>query len=167
MSTLSVSLLNPMKTVSYGIAKSAVLTSLFIIAPMVYMFAVLLFCIYGIKTINVSNLEYDIQSYRNILLTPIYVIASITWVSGFMALVSMHLKLQWVLKMSSYVYAAISYWCILNIIIFVFTAWSYLTLATIGHIFLWSSIVSLIWLLSSSVMKVYGEEMLLAIYDMV
>lgn len=31
--------------------------------------------------------------------------------------------------------------------------------ATIGHIFLWASIVALIWLFSAAVMNVYGEEM--------
>ena len=159
MSSLSVSLLNPINTINHLVAKSAALTSLIILGPMVAMFAVALFCEYGIKTINVNNSDYDIQLYRNILLTPVYVIGSITWISGFLALIAMRLKLQLILKLCSYVYAAIGYWCILNIIILIFTAWSYLTLATIGHIFLWSSLVTIIWLLSASVMKAYGEEM--------
>ena len=163
MSSLSVSLLNP----TNGVAKSALFTSLIILAPMIAMFAVLIFCEYGISTINVNNFEYDIQTYRHILLTPIYVIASITWISGFAALVSMRLKLQPILKLCSFVYAAIGYWCILNIIILIFTAWAYLSMATIGHIFLWSSLVTIVWLFSASVMKAYGEEMNLAVYDMV
>jgi len=165
MSTLNVSLLNPTNVV----AKSAILTSLIILAPMVAMFGVTLFCEYGIETINVNNFEYDIQTYRHILLTPVYVIASITWISGFAALISMRLKLQAILKLCSFVYAAIGYWCILNIIILVFTAWAYLTVATIGHIFLWSSLVTIIWLLSASVMKAYGEEMITgqSIHEMV
>jgi len=163
MSSLSVSLLNPTTVV----AKSAFFTSLIILAPMIAMFAVLLFCEYGISTININNFEYDIQTYRHILLTPIYVIASITWISGFAALVSMRLKLQPILKLCSFVYAAIGYWCILNIIILVFTAWTYLTLNTIGHIFAWSSVVTIVWLLSSSIMKAYGEDMNLAVNEMV
>ena len=163
MSSLSVSLLNPTTVV----AKSAFFTSLIILAPMIAMFAVLLFCEYGISTININNFEYDIQTYRHILLTPIYVIASITWISGFAALVSMRLKLQTILKLCSFVYAAIGYWCILNIIILVFTAWTYLTLNTIGHIFAWSSVVTIVWLLSSSIMKAYGEDMNLAVNEMV
>ena len=163
----SVSLLNPLTAVSHGVAKSSFFTSLIILAPMVAMFAVLLFCEYGIETINVNNSEYYIQSYRHILLTPVYVIASITWISGFAALISMRLKLQPILKMCSFVYAAIGYWCILNIIILIFTAWTYLTMATIGHIFLWASVVTIIWFFSASIMKAYGEEMNLAVYDMV
>jgi hypothetical protein len=163
MSTLSVSLLNPTNIV----AKSAALTSLIILAPMVAMFALLLFCEYGIKTINVNNNEYDIQTFRHILLTPIYIIGSITWISGFAALIAMRLKLQQILRMSSYVYAAIGYWCILNIIILVFTSWSYLNTGTIGHIFLWASLVTIIWLLSASVMNAYAEEISLVVYEMV
>lgn len=169
MSTLSVSLLNPINTVNHLVAKSAALTSLIILGPMVAMLAVALFCEYGIKTINVNNSDYDIQLYRNILLTPIYVIGSITWISGFLALIAMRLKLQPILKLCSYVYAGIGYWCILNIIILVFTSWSYLNTATIGHIFLWASLVSIIWLASASVMNAYGEEMITgqSIYEMV
>jgi hypothetical protein len=163
MSTLSVSLLNPTNIV----AKSAALTSLIILAPMVAMFALLLFCEYGIKTINVNNNEYDIQTFRHILLTPIYIIGSITWISGFAALIAMRLKLQQILRMSSYVYAASGYWCILNIIILVFTSWSYLNTGTIGHIFLWASLVTIIWLLSASVMNAYAEEISLVVYEMV
>jgi len=159
MTSLSESLLNPLRTVTHGVAKSAALTSLIILAPMIAMFAITLFCQYGIDTINVNNFEYDIQIYRHILLTPIYVIASITWISGFLALIAMRLKLQTILKLCSFVYSAIGYWCILNIIILIFTAWAYLTLATIGHIFLWSSLVTIVWLLSASIMKAYGEEM--------
>jgi len=159
MTSLSVSLLNPMNTVNNLVAKSAALTSLIIMGPMVAMFAVALFCEYGIKTINVNNSDYDIQLYRNILLTPIYVIGSITWISGFAALIAMRLKLQRILKLSSYVYAAIGYWCILNIIILIFTSWSYLNTATIGHIFLWASLVTIIWLASASVMYAYADEM--------
>jgi len=163
MSTLSVSLLNPRNIV----AKSAALTSLIILAPMVAMFALVLFCEYGIKTINVNNNDYDIQTFRHILLTPIYIIGSITWISGFAALIALRLKLQRILRLSSYIYAAIGYWCILNIIILVFTSWSYLNTGTIGHIFLWASLVTIIWLLSSSVMYAYADEMSLAVYDMV
>jgi hypothetical protein len=167
MSTLSVSLLNPLTRVNDIVAKSTFFTSLVILVPMIAVFALLLFCEYGIKTINLNNNDYDVQEYRHILLTPVYVIASITWISGFAGLISTRLKLQTILKICSYVYAAIGYWCILNIIILIFTAWSYLTISTICHIFLWSSLVTLFWLLSSSVMKAYAEEMSLAVYDMV
>jgi hypothetical protein len=165
MSTFSVSLLNPTNIVK----KSAALTSLIILAPMVSMFAVTLFCEYGIKTINVNNNDYEIKEYRDILLIPIYVIGSITWISGFAALIAMRLKLQRILRLSSYIYAAIGYWCILNIIILVFTSWSYLNTGTIGHIFLWASLVTIIWLLSSSVMYAYADEMsaMESIYEMV
>jgi len=155
MSTFSVSLLNPTNIV----AKSTALTSLIILAPMVSMFAVLIFCEYGIKTINVNNSDYDIQLYRHILLTPIYIIASITWISGFAALIALRLKLQQILRLSSYIYAAIGYWCILNIIILVFTSWSYLNTGTIGHIFLWGSLITITWLASASVMYAYADEM--------
>jgi len=167
MSDLTVSLLNPMKTVSHGVAKSVILTSLIILTPMVAMFTIALFCEYSISTIIVNNTEYSIQEYRHILLSPIYVIASITWISGFIALVAIRFKVQSFIKICSYVYTAIGYWCILNIIILVFTAWSYLTSATIGHIFLWASPVALIWLFSAAVMNAYAEDMSIAINEMV
>ena len=152
-------LTNPVRNMTHVVAKSGLLTCILTLTPMIAMFVLLLFCEYGISTITVNDYEYAIQAYRNILLYPIYVIASLTWIAGFAALVAMRLNLQFVLRLASFVYAAIGYWCILNILILVFTAWSYLTAATIGHIFLWTSPVALIWLFSAAVINAYGEEM--------
>ena len=162
MSTLSVSLLNPIKT----IAKSPLITIILILAPMVSMFAITLFCMYGISTITINEYEYTIQAYRNILLSPIYVITALTWIAGFAGLVAVYFKLKSILRLSSYIYAAIAYWAIINILILIFTAWSYMTISTIGHIFLWSSLTTVIWLYSSAVMNVYGED-ISSTYDIV
>ena len=150
---------NPVRSMTHFVAKSGILTCILTLTPMIAMFVILLFCEYDINTITVNDYEYAIQDYRNILLYPIYVIASLTWIAGLASLVAMRLKVHFVLRLASFVYAAIGYWCILNILIVVFTAWSYLTAATIGHIFLWASIVALIWLFSAAVMNAYGEEM--------
>ena len=163
---LSTSLLdtltNPIKSITHLAAKSSILTALLTLAPMVAMFIITLFFQYNTTTFNVDD-----SSYRTILLSPIYVIASITWIAGFAALIAMRCKIQYVLRICSFVYAAIAYWCIINILILVFTAWSYLEIAAIGHIFVWSSLVTCIWLLSSSVMNTYGEDMSLVLHEMV
>ena len=150
---------NPVRNMTYVIAKSGLLTCILTLTPMIAMFVVLLFCEYGITTITVNDSEYSIQAYRSILIYPIYVIASLTWIAGLASLVAMRLKLNFVMRLASFVYAAIGYWCILNILIVVFTALSYLKAATIGHIFLWASPLALLWLFSAAVMNAYGEEM--------
>jgi len=137
------------------LGKSKLLTALFTIIPMVFMFIVLLYLEYGVQNFYFQNIQYSIQEFRPVLVYPIILITSLTLIDGSISLVSIYYGFYNMIRMCSFVYSAIAYWIIINTLIVAFCTWEYLNHSVIGYIFLWSSIASCVWLFSSAVMNAH------------
>ena len=140
------------------LGKSKVITALFTIIPMVFMFIVLLYLEYGVQNFYFQGIQYDFQEFRPLLLYPVVLITGLTTVSGTVSLVSIYYGFHNIITICSYVYSAIAYWLIINTLIITFCTWDYLNHDVIGYAFLWSSIASFIWLFSSAVMNAYSKN---------
>ena len=135
--------------------KSKLLTALFTLVPMVFMFTILLYFEYQIQDFYFQGIMYNFQDFRSLLLNPVILITSLTLISGSLALISIRYGFHSIIELCSYIYSAIAYWLIINTLIIVFCTWDYLNHSVIGYSFLWSSIASFIWLFSSAIMSAH------------
>jgi len=140
------------------LAKSKLLTAFFTLIPMVFMLTILLYIEYQIQTFYFQGVIYNFQPYRPILLYPVILITSLTFISGSISLICIYYGFQQIIKLCSYVYSAIAYWLIINTLIIGFCTWEYLNHSGIGYTLLWCSIASFIWLLSSGVMSAHTTK---------
>jgi len=137
------------------LGRSKLLTALFTLIPMVFMFTILLYFEYRVENFYFQGIIYNFQDFRPLLLNPVILITSITLISGSVALISICYEFYSIIALCSYVYSAIAYWLIINTLIIVFCTWDYFNHSAIGYAFLWSSIASFIWLFSSAVMSAH------------
>ena len=146
------------KPVPRIISKSKILTSLFILIPMIIVFITLLYFEYGIQTIYFRGYPYDFDAFRQFFSPPILLVSSITFVAGTVSLISLYFGLHTIIGICSYIYTALSYWLIINTLIISFCSWDYLNHSVIGYIFMWATIASSLWLFSSAVLDAYSKN---------
>lgn len=137
------------------LGKSKLMTTLFTIIPMIFMFIVLLYLEYGVQNFYFQGILYNFQEFRSVLLYPVILISSLTLIAGSTSLVAIYYGFYNVIGMCSFVYSAIGYWVIINTLIVAFCTWEYLNHSVIGYAFLWSSVASIIWLFCSAVMNAH------------
>ena len=137
------------------LGKSKLLTALFTLIPMVFMFIVLLYLEYGVQNFYFQNIQYSVQDFRPVLIYPIILITTLTLIAGSISLIAIYYGFHNIIGMCSFVYSAIAYWVIINTLIVAFCTWEYLNHSVIGYAFLWSSIASCVWLFSSAVMNAH------------
>ena len=146
------------KPVPRVISKSKILTTLFITIPMITVITILLYFEYGIQTIYFRGYPYNFSEFRQFFSPPILLVSSITFITGSISLFSLYFELHYIIGICSYIYTAIAYWAIFNTLIISFCSWGYLDHSVIGYIFMWSSILSSLWLFSSAVMDAYSKN---------
>ena len=139
-------------------AKSKILTSIYILIPMIMMFILLMYFEYGIVSIYFQDTQYDFDEFRKFFSPPVILISSMTFVSGILSLISVYFGFQNVIGMCSFVYSSIAYWALINTLIIVLCTYDYLNHQTIGYGFLASSLVSCVWLFSSAVMDAHRKS---------
>jgi hypothetical protein len=143
------------RSVTHTIAINRILTSVFSTLPMLCMVALLIYFERFWSVIYIQNQTYYIQQWKPILLSPLYFVSTITFIAWILSIVAIKCELQNLLGFCSFVYAAIAYWALINILILFFTAWVYLPIAIIGLVFVWSIIPTLLWLFTSAVMDAH------------
>ena len=139
--------------------KSKLFTSIFIMIPMIMMFILVLYFEYGIVSIYFQNTTYDFEEFRKFFSPPVVLLASMTFASGTISLISVYFGFQNVIGMCSFVYSSIAYWAFINTLIIALCTYDYLNHRTIGYGFLASSIVSCVWLFSSAVMDAHRKTL--------
>jgi hypothetical protein len=139
------------------LGQSKVLTTVFILIPMVFMFIFLMYFEYGIQTIYFQGYPYQFEQFRKFFSPPVTLVVSMTFIAGGLSLVSVYFGFQNIIGMCSFVYSSIAYWALINTLIIVFCTYDYLNHTTIGYGFLTSSIVSIVWLFSSAVMDAHRK----------
>ena len=142
------------------IGKNSILTGVFVTLPMLCMITILIYVQYGLSTIYFIDQNYPINPYKYILLSPVYFIVGVTLVFGSLAIISIKLQLHNLLAICGFVYAAVAYWAIINILIVVVATWSFMSVAFIGHIFLWGSLSTSVWLFTSAIMEAHRIHIL-------
>ena len=135
--------------------KSKLFTTIFILIPMIMMFILVLYFEYGIVSIYFQNTTYDFEEFRKFFSPPVVLLASMTFASGTISLISVYFGFQNVIGMCSFVYSSIAYWALINTLIIALCTYDYLNHSTIGYGFLASSLVSCVWLFSSAVMDAH------------
>lgn len=107
------------------------------------------------SVVYIQNQTYYIQQWKSILLSPLYFISAITFVTWILSMVAIKCELQNLLGFCSFVYAAIAYWALINILILFFTAWVYVPISVIGLVFIWAIVPTMLWLFTSAVMDAH------------
>ena len=146
------------RSMTHTIAINRILTGVFVSLPMLCVMALLIYFQQYWTYIDIRNQQYNILQYKSILLSPLYFISTVTFIAGIVALIAIRLELQNLLGFCSFVYAAIAYWALINILIIFFSAWVYLPIYLIGLIFVWSIIPTILWLFTSAVMDAHRVQ---------
>jgi len=141
-----------------SLASSKVSTTLFTILPMVSMTVALIYFETSFSTIYFNNQQYQITPYKYIILSPVIVVSSLTFIFGFLALLAIRFELQNLLGFCSFVYASIAYWAIINILIIVFCMVPYFATSVVGSILGWSIPSAFVWLFTSAVMDAHRKN---------
>jgi hypothetical protein len=141
-----------------AIASSKIFTAVFTAIPILSMIVALIYFETSFNIINFNNVDYEVSRYKYVILSPVIVVSSLTIIFGVAALLAIRFEFQNVLGFSSFVYAAIAYWGMINILIIVFCMIPYFSGSLIGSILAWSSFSAAIWLFSSAVMDAHRKN---------
>ena len=144
--------------VAESLAGSKVSTTIFTILPMASMIVALIYFETSFSTIYFNNQSYQITAYKYIILSPVIVVSSLTFVFGSLALLAIKFELQNLLGFCSFVYASIAYWVIINILIIVFCMVPYFAGSLIGSILAWSIPSAFVWLFTSAIMDAHRKN---------
>jgi hypothetical protein len=144
---------NCFKSLTSSLAQNRSTVAVFISLPMLIMVIALIYVETTISTYMGS--VNGMISFRFLAFSPLYVISFLTFITGSLALFALHAELQNLLGFAAFVYAAIGYWCVINLMILFLVGWTYLPLVAVGQFFLWISIPMFCWLFTSAIMDAH------------
>jgi hypothetical protein len=105
-------------------------------------------------------IPYQVQIFRQYKLTlfsPMYILASITFGFGLLAIVAIRCEFQNLLRFSAFVYRGIAHWILLSIFLLTGPIAGYLPLYMIFQITCWSLFPSMLWLFTAGVMTGHSD----------
>lgn len=105
-------------------------------------------------------IPYQIQLFRQYKLTlfsPMYILASITFGFGVLAITAIHCEFQNLLRFSAFVYRGIAHWILLSIFLLIGPIAGYLPLYMIFQITCWSLFPSMLWLFTAATMTGHSD----------
>ena len=105
-------------------------------------------------------IPYQVQIFRQYKLTlfsPMYILASITFGFGLLAITAIHCEFQNLLRFSAFVYRGIAHWILLSIFLLTGPIAGYLPLYMIFQITCWSLFPSMLWLFTAGVMTGHSD----------
>jgi len=146
---------NGFNKMAESLASSKISTTIFTAIPMISMIVALIYFETSFNTIYFNNQPYQITAYKYIILSPVIVVSSLTFIFGALALLAIKFELQNLLGFCSFVYASIAYWAIINILIIIFCMVPYFATTVIGSILAWSIPSTFIWLFTSAIMDAH------------
>lgn len=149
------------------VAANRGLTVACISLPMVTMMFFLIYLETAIENFITTKLtNYEIQLYNHYKLTlfsPFYILASITFGFGILAMLSIKCEYQNILRFCAFVYRGIAHWILLSIFLLTGPIAGYLPLYLIFQITSWSLFPSLLWLFTAGVMTAHSDLITAAI----
>jgi hypothetical protein len=105
-------------------------------------------------------IPYQIQMFRQYKLTlfsPMYILASITFGFGVLAMLAIRCEYQNILRFCAFVYRGIAHWILLSIFLLTGPIAGYLPLYMIFQIICWSLFPSMLWLFTAGVMTGHSD----------
>ena len=141
-----------------SLASSKISTTIFTILPIISMTIALIYFETSFNNIYFNNQPYQITAYKYIILSPVIVVSSLTFIFGVLALLAIKFELQNLLGFCSFVYASIAYWAIINILIIMFCMFPYFSTTVIGSILAWSIPSAFVWLFTSAIMDAHRKN---------
>jgi hypothetical protein len=145
------------------------LTAGCIALPMLTMAFFLIYIETAIETfIEDKLIPYQVQIYRQYKLTlfsPFYILASITFGFGLLAMLSIKCEYQNILRFCAFVYRGIAHWILLSVFLLTGPIAGYLPVYMVFQIACWSLFPSLLWLFTAGVMTAHSDLISQAIED--
>jgi hypothetical protein len=128
------------------------------------MFVMMLFLIY-IETAIEAFIEgkltnYQVQIYQYYKLTifsPFYILASITFGFGVLAMLAIKCEYQNILRFCAFVYRGIAHWILLSVFLLTGPIAGYLPVYMVFQIAAWCLVPSMIWLFTAGVMTAHSD----------
>lgn len=143
------------------VANNRGLTAGTIALPMLIMVFFLIYIETAIEAfIEDKLIPYQVQIYRQYKLTlfsPFYILASITFGFGILAMLSIKCEYQNILRFCAFVYRGIAHWVLLSIFLLTGPIAGYLPLYMIFQIICWSLVPAGIWLFTAGVMTAHSD----------
>ena len=137
------------------------LTAGCIALPMLTMVFFLIYIETAIETFikeRLSNYEFQLYThYKLTLYSPFYILASITFGFGLLAMLSIKCEYQNILRFCAFCYRGIAHWILLSIFLLTGPIAGYLPLYLIFQIACWSLFPSLLWLFTAGVMTAHSD----------
>ena len=132
-----------------------------ILLPILTMVLFLIYLETAIETFIVDKLVgYQIQVYNQYKLTlfsPFYILASITFGFGLLAIISIRCEFQNLLRFCAFTYRGIAHWILLTMFLLIGPIAGYLPLYMIFQIACWSVLPSSLWLFTAGVMTAHSD----------
>ena len=112
---------------------------------------------------RLTNYEFQLYThYRLIIFSPFYILASITFAFGLLAMLSIKCEFQNILRFSAFVYRGIAHWVLLSIFLLIGPIAGYLPLYMIFQISCWSLLPAGLWLFTAAVMTGHSDLLIQA-----
>ena len=143
------------------------LTAGTIALPMLTMVFFLIYIETAIETFikeKLSNYEFQLYThYKLTLYSPFYILASITFGFGLLAMLAIKCEYQNILRFCAFVYRGIAHWILLSVFLLTGPIAGYLPLYLIFQIACWCLVPSLLWLFTAGVMTAHSDLITTAI----
>ena len=105
-------------------------------------------------------IPYQIEIYRHYKLTlfsPFYILASITFGFGILAMFAIKCEFQNILRFCAFVYRGIAHWILLSVFLLTGPIAGYLPVYMVFQIACWSLLPSMLWLFTAGVMTAHSD----------
>jgi hypothetical protein len=142
------------------IAQNRLATGIIISLPMI---AISCFLIYTetaltsfIQSLPALNIA-QFHQYKMVIFSPIYILSSITYTFGLLALIAVRWEFQNFLRFSAFVYRGIAHWVLLSIFLLIFPIAGYLPMYIIFQVTCLSLIPASLWLFTAGVMTGHSD----------
>lgn len=103
------------------------------------------------------------EVYKNIIFSPIYTLAAITFAFGLLALLAIRCEYQNLLRFSAFVYRGIAHWTLLTTFLLLIPIGKYLPTGIVFQILMWSYLPAALWLFTAAVMTGHSDLLTAAI----
>jgi hypothetical protein len=148
------------------IAGNRLATGMLISLPMLVMAGFLIYIETYISDF-IANIErmnvHVFWEYKNLIFSPIYTLATITFGFGVVAIVGIKCEFQNILRFSAFVYRGIAHWILLTVFLLMIPILGYLPIYLLSQIVLWSFLPAGLWLFTAAIMTGHADLIIRAI----
>ncbi len=142
------------------IAQNRLATGIIISLPMIAISCFLIYTetaltsfIHTLPSLNIAQFN----QYKMVIFSPIYILSSITYGFGLLALIAVRWEFQNLLRFSAFVFRGIAHWVLLSIFLLIFPIAGYLPMYVIFQVTCLSLVPAGLWLFTAGVMTGHSD----------